>query len=108
MFLLIRLKQRKFNKEEWETNTRFRKYFYKNIIESRMLIDKNIYDCIRLLGTKQRKVAYGDSWRIDDLKEWKYFLHKTPVTGSVYSLGIYFEDGKVNKVKLISEPSESI
>lgn len=106
MYLLIRLKQRKFNKEEWENNTHFRKYFYRNIIQSRILIDKNIYDCVRLLGTKQRKVAYGESWKITDLKEWKYFLHKSLITGNIYSLAIYFSNGKVNNVKLISEPSD--
>lgn len=103
---LIRLRQRKFNKEEWENNTHFRKYFYRSIIKSRMLIDKNIYDCVRLLGTKQRKVIYGESWKIIDLKEWKYFLHKSSITGYNYSLAIYFENGKVNNVKLISERFE--
>lgn len=101
--LLLRLKQRKFNKDEWENDIHSRKYFYRNIIKSRMLIGKNVYECGRLLGTRQRNVSYGDSWKMIDLKEWKYIIYKTPIIGSTYSLAIYFENGKVYELKLVSE-----
>ncbi len=52
----IRLKQRKFNEEEWENNPSSRKYFYEDIIRSKMLINKSASECEKLLGVKNRDV----------------------------------------------------
>jgi len=83
---------RDFNAKAWETN-KFKRYeFSKNLINSKLLLNKSKKEVKILLG-KPESIVESDSW--------EYFLGEEPsfvLYGAEFKLMVHFKKGKVDNV----------
>ncbi len=99
LHLWVKFRQKKFSKAEWLNHTESRKYFYRDIIKSNILINKRELECEKLLGSKNRQVYYKAGFK---LHKWEYLLFTNLWDTKHYWLMILFEEKRVIKIKLIS------
>lgn len=101
----IKMRQRDFDAKEWRDTLNSRKYFYNDIIQNKLLQNKNQIEVERILGEKNRKIYLENELNI---QKWAYELYKNRWNRKIYYLNIDFLNSKVVKVKLKIKKYDSL